>query len=104
MSCSNVFIALGQPDNLGDRKGGWREAGQGSGLPGPWLSWGQPVHHSYLQRTMALGHWDAVTIIPLTSCMQHCARHCPDTLSCTLPRTQGLDVSVELVIQIRDSR
>lgn len=29
MSCSEVSIVMGERDNLGGRKGGWREAGQG---------------------------------------------------------------------------
>lgn len=74
-----MFIALGQPDNLGDRKGGGREAGQKIGLPGHWLSWGQPVHHGCLQRVQDNGSGAVTTILP-NSYVWHCARHCPDTL------------------------
>lgn len=82
MSRSEVSIGLGKHDDLGDRRGGWREAGQGSGLPGPWLSWSQPGHHGYLQRVQDNGseHWAALSIIPLPSRAQPCARHCPDAL------------------------
>lgn len=93
---------------ISDRRGGWREAGQRSELPGPWPSKGQPAHHGHLQKAWEKGsgvlgcfyYNPTLWILPMCGTMLDTVQTSSHVLS---SRTQELDVNVGLV-HIRDHR